>query len=88
MTNVTQKFTGPTKIEVGVLGYDKKLVFKIKEDGFLDIRNGAIVGYRGVSPQPFTLRQVIGISSAEYSYPDTKKSTKDQVKEIADAAKN
>ncbi len=87
MANVTKRFDGPTKLTIGIPGYEKEIVFKIKAGGFLDIRNGAIVGYRGVKPQPFQLRQVVGISSAEYAYPDSKTDDGSSIGRIVNDAK-
>ena len=71
MANINRRFDGPTKVAIRIVGYDKPLVLKVKEGGFLCIKNSAISGYRGVKPQPFTLRQVMGIESAEYAYADS-----------------
>ena len=85
MSYVTDKFRGPGKVAIKIKGISSgALILKLKdENSYLSIRNGNIVGYVGVTPQPYRLRLVAQITEAEYTNALAVKSDTDIVEDVA-----
>ncbi len=71
MNGITKRFSGKSKLTIKFSGVNDHLILELKnDDSFLSIRDGSIVGYRCVNPQPYKIRDVSRIIEAGQSYRD------------------